>query len=116
MLPDKTRLTETLRLVDRLLYEARYSELEQLSAGKHLAAEEIKRGIADYPEALTLRPSYDLEASDIVYVTGSMPAEWSVYLHLWRKSGGRSDLTVELTIIDADPRLYRVEIDGLHVL
>jgi len=116
MLPDKIRLSETLALVDKLIHEGRYSELERLSGGKRLTAEQIKRGLDDHPEELATRPAYELGDADIVHVTGSMPAEWSVYLHLWRKDGGRSDLTAELTIVDTDNGLYRVEIDGIHVL
>jgi hypothetical protein len=116
MLPDSTRLSKTLALVDKLLHEGHYSELERLSGGKRLTANEIKQGLDDYPEPLTTRPAYELEDDDVVYVTGSAPAQWSVYLHLWRRDGGRSDLTAELTVVDTDSGLYGVEIEGIHVL
>ena len=116
MLPDTTRLSATLAAVDKLLHERRYSELALLTGGKRLTADQIRSGIEDYPEELTTRPAYDLTDGDVVYVDGSIPAEWSVYLHLWRKDGGRSDLTAELTLVDTDAGLYRVEIDGIHVL
>jgi hypothetical protein len=116
MLPDRSRLSETLALVDQMLHERRFSELEQLSGGKRLTAEEIGRALDDYPEALTTRPAYELEDGEIVHVTESVPTQWSVYLHLWRRDGGRSDLTAELTITDSDAGLYSVQIDGIHVL
>jgi hypothetical protein len=115
MLPDKIRLTETVARVDALLHAGQFSELERLSGDDRLTAEEMRIAIEDYPEELVPRPAYDLE-DPVVRVSGSAPAEWCVYLHLWRKKGGRSDLTAELTLIDTDSGLYRVQIDNIHVL
>jgi hypothetical protein len=116
MIPDPTRLAGTVARVDALLHAGHYSELERLSSGVRLTAEEMKAAIEDYPEELVLRPTYDLEEGSVVYVSGSAPAAWSVYLHLWRKKGGRSDLTAELTVLDTDSGLYRVQIDSIHAL
>jgi hypothetical protein len=115
-LPDEKRLSATLALVDRLLQSGCYAELEQLSGGMRLTAEEIESAIRSHPEPLGLRPAYELGDDEIVHVSGSTPAAWAVYLHLWRSDGKRSDLTVELTIADADSELYRVEIDDIHIL
>ena len=82
MLPDKIRLIETVSRIDVLLHTGQYSELERLSGGECLTAEEMKIAIEDYPEELTQRPTYDLEAGSIIHVSGSSPTEWSVYLRL----------------------------------
>jgi len=116
MLPDKQRLAESVAHVDRLLHAGEYSELERLSCGVRLTAKEMKSAIEDYPEELAPRPTYDFSEGEVVHIRGSSPAEWSVYLHLWRKNGGRSDLSAELTFIDTAAGLYRVQIDDIHVL
>jgi hypothetical protein len=116
MLPDKIRLIEIISHVDVLLHTGQFLELERLSEGVRLTAAQMKIAIEAYPEELGPRPAYDLEEGSVVHVSGSAPAEWSVYLHLWLKQGGRSDLTAELTLIDTDSGLYRVQIDNIHVL
>jgi hypothetical protein len=116
MLPDRKRLATTVAQVDQLLHSGRYAALEVLSDGKRLTAGQIKAAIEDYPEKLAPRPAYDFGGDEIAHVRGRVPAEWSVYLHLWRQKGGRSDLTAELTVIDTPAGLYRVEIDDIHVL
>ncbi len=40
--------------------------------------------------------------------------QWAVAMPLWTKEEGRSDLRIELTIMDANPVV--VEIDDIHVL
>jgi len=116
MMPDIKRLQTTLAHVDTLLHAGLYRELEELSGGKRLKAEHIAAAIGDYPERLTVRPSYNVTDLSVVHVRDSFPAEWSVYLDLWREDGGRSDLTAELTLKDTPAGLYAVEIDNIHVL
>jgi hypothetical protein len=116
MIPDKQRLTATVARVDIMLHAGEYAELERFSGGVRLTAEEMKSAIEDYPEELAPRPAYAFSEGEVVYISGSAPAEWSVYLHLWRKNGGRSDLSAELTIIDTAAGLYRVQIDDIRVL
>jgi hypothetical protein len=116
MMPDTKRLQATVAHVDALLHAGRYRDLEELSRGERLTAEEIAVAIRDYPERLAPRPTYDVEDLSVVYVRDSVPAKWSVYLHLCRAEGGRSDLTAELTLKDTPSGLYAVEIDDIHVL
>jgi len=116
MFPDQKRLAATVAQVDQLLHNGQFAELERLSGGQRFTAEQIKTAIEAYPEELAPRPAYDFEEGEIVQVRDRSPAEWSVYLHLWRKKGGRSDLTAELTVIDTIAGLYRVQIDGIHAL
>lgn len=116
MSPDTARLIKTVALVDELLHSGRYSDLEQLCRRRRLSADQIKNAVEDYPEELAVRPDYQPEDLSVVHVTASVPAKWSVCLDLWRRDGGRSDLTAMLTLIDSDSDLYEVEIDDIHVL
>ncbi len=116
MTPDTQRLQATVSNVDALLTSGRYQELEELTGGIRLKAEHIATAIEEYPGKLTHRPSYDVENMSVVYVHRSDPPVWSVYPHLWRKEGGESDLTAELTLRDTPTGFYAVEIDDIHVL
>jgi hypothetical protein len=116
MMPDTKRLEMTVAHIDVLLHAGRYRELEELSGGKRLRAEHIAAAIEEYPERLAVRPSYNVDDLSVVYVRDSSPAEWSVYLDLWRAEGGCSDLTAELRLKDTLAGLYAVEIDNIHVL
>ena len=46
---------------------------------------------------------------------GVKPPRWSVRMDLWTAEEGRSDLSLELTIIESG-RGYTVELDDIHVL
>ena len=116
MMPDSQRLKATVAHVDKLLHARRYLELEEFSGGVRLKAEHIEAAIREYPEELAPRPDYDVEDMSVVYVRGSVPPAWSVYLHLWRAAGGRSDLTAELTLKATRSGFYAVEIDDIRVL
>ena len=102
--------------MDLLVHSGSFLELERITDGKRLTAEQIETAIEECPEVLGVRPSYKLEDGAIVFVSDSEPLQWSVYLHLWRKDGGRSDLTVELTIVDTGDERYKIELDGIRVL
>ena len=116
MEPNREHLAKTLKHVDQLLHSGDFVGLEKFSGGTRLSAAQIKFAIEDYPEALAPRPNYELEDGAIVAIRDSIPPSWSVYLHLWRRGGGRSDLTAELTLIDTGQDLYGVEIDNIYVL
>jgi hypothetical protein len=115
MNPSAARFEATMRHIDSLLHARDYSELERLSKGRRLSADLIRSAIEEYPEELSIRPEYKMDHFDIVSIRDRAPVEWSVYLDLWRKAGGRSDLTVELTLIESDGELYSFEIDNIRV-
>jgi hypothetical protein len=96
-----------------LLSKSDYLGLERATAGKRLKAADIERAVNDYGRALV--PPPDEFEIDAIQVKGRSPPEWSVRVPLWTREEGRSDLTLEMTIIDAYPSV-RVELDNIHVL
>ena len=52
---------------------------------------------------------------DVIEVEDSVPKQWSVRADLWTKEEGRSDLTLELTLLSDGGGLV-AEIDNIHVL
>ncbi len=93
-----------------------YSELEQRCGGIRLSAKDLARAVADYGRHLVAPPrELDLEL-DVVAIRNADPPAWSVAVPLRTREEGRSDLTLELTIVSAPPSAFRVELDNLHVL
>jgi hypothetical protein len=80
-----------------------------------LSSEDLASVIADYGKTLMPAPREAYDALDAVRVKGAAMPTWSVRIPLWTREEGRSDLTVELTIVlgEGTPR---IELDDLHVL
>jgi hypothetical protein len=60
-------------------------------------------------------PGESFKQMDIIEVKDAVPAQWSVRFHLWTYEEGRSDLSLELTLIEQGEG-YIIELDGIHVL
>lgn len=71
--------------------------------------------ITMYNRKLTLPPDDAYKAMDIVKVQNAEPPKWSVIMPLWTKEEGRSDLSIELTIIE-EHGSFQIELDDIHVL
>jgi hypothetical protein len=50
-----------------------------------------------------------------VEVKNAQPKKWSIAMPLWTHEEGRSDLTMEMTIIEK-ANGFAIELDDLHVL
>ena len=106
-------LIDTLRSVVEMLVAGNFSGVEALSGGIRLSASEIRNAIREYGESLTKPPDTAYDDLDAIEVTGSDPRRWSVRFDLWTEQEGKSDLSLEVTIIDDGPQ---IEIDNLHIL
>jgi hypothetical protein len=94
-----------------------YLELERLSHGVRLKAEHIRAGIAEYGRVLALPPEGIYDLLDIILISNTHPAEYSIRCPLYTAEEGRSDLEVQATLIDdsTNAALMRFEIDGILV-
>jgi hypothetical protein len=110
---DVEKRDRTVNLVLGHLVRGDYEELAALSRTR-LTVGELRRSVADYGRTLVMPPRS--EPRSVIEVSESAPRRWSVYLDLWTVEEGRSDLTLEMTLIDSDDDHYGVEIDNLHVL
>ncbi|MEJ2419122.1 MAG: hypothetical protein P8Y45_19780 [Exilibacterium sp.] len=106
----------TIKKIVELLVNKKYQELERLSGGVRLTATEIEQAIYDYDGVLKTPPESDFENIDAIEVTGADPKSWSVRYDLWTEEEGRSDLSLEVTLIESDNELMGVELDNIHVL
>jgi hypothetical protein len=109
------KLIEPVNRIVSLLVTGRYADLEQQTHGIRLNAKEMAKAIADYGRTLMLPPHDGFRLMNAVEINESHPKRWSVAMPLWTKEEGRSDLTVEMTIIDNE-NVFSIELDDIHVL
>jgi hypothetical protein len=109
------KLREPVSQIINLLVAGKYAELETQTHGVRLTANEIARAVADYGKKLVLPPHDGYELMNVVEIKNAKPKRWSIAMPLWSKEEGRSDLTVEITVIEREGGEL-VELDDIHVL
>lgn len=109
------RIISAVKQVLALLVNEQYDEMQSLSRGVRLSAQEMRGAIDQYGRHLIMGPAEQLQEMDVVEVRMATPKRWSIQVPLWTREEGRSDLTLELTLIDSSSSL-NVEIDDIHVL
>lgn len=110
-----TRIRDVTRRIVQLLVSGDYVEIEHETRGVRLSADQIRKAVEEYGRHLRMPPEEAFDSLDVIEVAESDPKVWSVRCDLWTHAEGRSDLSLELTLID-DRGVLRVELDNLHVL
>lgn len=109
------KIADQVRSIINLLALGRFQEIDSLTNGIRLPANQMAEAIAVYGRVLIEPPEEGYELMDVVEVTDVNPRRWSVTMPLWTREEGRSDLTLELTFIEDGDQLH-VELDDIHVL
>jgi hypothetical protein len=109
------QLKEPVYQVIALLVAGKYAELETLTHGVRLKAKDIATAVADHGKRLVSPPDDGFKLMNVVEVKNARPRQWSIATPLWTQEEGRSDLTVELTLIERQ-NSFVIELDDLHVL
>jgi hypothetical protein len=109
------QIIEPVNQVLRLLAAGKYADLEILTHGLRLTAKEMEKAVDDYGRKLVLPPDACSLLEDVVEVKNAKPKRWSVAMPLWTREEGRSDLTVEMTIVEQQNG-FAIELDDIHVL
>ena len=109
------RVTDELRRIIKLFVDGNYSALAIKAQGIRLSANDMKYAIRTYGKSLVFPPDEAFDNIDIIEVKNSKPRRYSLRFDFWTKEEGRSDLTLEATVIEDAERL-RWEIDDIHVL
>ena len=108
-------LKQPVRQVIKLLVEQRYSELESLTKGIRLRAGDMMQAVQSYKRTLIMPPEDSYNLMNAVNIRSSEPPQWSIVMPLWTQEEGRSDLSIELTLIK-EIQGFRIELDDIHVL
>ena len=106
-------LTNAVRSIVELLVSGDYRQIARTTKGRRLSEDEIRSAVVGYGRTLTLPPPKEFDRLNVIEVEGRIPREWSVTMNLWTEEEGRSDLSIELTVIESAEVV--VELDGLHV-
>jgi hypothetical protein len=109
------KLNDLVSDVLNLLVVGRYTDVEILTHGVRLDADEIARAIADYGKQLIFPPEEGFRFMDVVEVINAQPKRWSIAMPLWTLEEGRSDLTLEMTATEQENG-FSISVDDLHVL
>jgi hypothetical protein len=109
------KLREPASEVISLLVAGRYADLETQTHGVRLTANEMAKAVADYGRKLVLPPQDGFGLMNVVEIKNAQPKRWSIAMPLWTKEEGRSDLTVEMTIVERE-NVFSIELDDIHVL
>lgn len=108
-------LRQSVERVIDMLVKKQYGELAALTGEVRLSTDEIARAIRSYGCTLTY-PSPEAFAlmTVVPIVTTALPS-WSVVVPLWTREEGRSDLSIELRVIQEGDSI-QIELDSIHVL
>jgi hypothetical protein len=112
-MPDNIR--EAVSVVLELLVKSKFEQLEKLTHGVCLSAKEIRAIIHTYGRTLISPPPAAFDLMNASKVRDSKPPQWSITMPLWTLEEGRSDLSIELTLLEKEEG-YKIELDDLHVL
>lgn len=109
------QLRQPVREIVELLAAGKYAEVEALTGGIRLSAQEMAKAIVDYGRQLVIPPEEAFGLMDVVEVRNVQPPRWSVTMPLWTREEGRSDLSLELTVVGGQ-KGCGVELDDIHAL
>jgi hypothetical protein len=112
----ETRIQKTVEGLMLLLAKADYAEIESMTSGIRMSRLDIADAIVEYGRTLVVPPTEAYEQLDSIEVANAPSPTWSVTMPLWTVEEGRSDLTIELTLVEQSDGTFRVELDNLHVL
>lgn len=108
-------IKEKTKHVINMLVNGEYDEVVKYTNGTRLPKAEIEYAIRDYGCTLANPPELAFEELDVVEVDNPSQREWSVRCPLWTKEEGRSDLSIELSMIEESGEELRVELDNIIV-
>lgn len=103
------------RPVVELLVRGDYDAVLRRCPESPLTAAHLREAIEEYGRTLIIPPDGAYDGLESVRVTVEELPTWAVMVPLWTKEEGRSDLTLELTMVfgNGEPE---ITIDNLHVL
>lgn len=102
------------RIMDPLVH-GDYAEVERRAGRSRVPAADLARVIREYGRTPVMPPDNSYDWCDIVELPRPSRPAWSVWCPLWTREEGRSDLTLEATVIESTPGKVEIEIDDLRV-
>ena len=110
-----TTLINPVRRIVELLVARDYEQIVKITNARRLNAKSLEGAIRGYGRDLIMPPAQAFDRLDVVRVKNATPPRWSVRLNLWTLEEGRSNLSLELTVVQWGDD-YGIEVDDIHVL
>ena len=106
-------IEKNVRHIYSMLLKKDYLQIESLTQGIRLNANEIGDAILEYGRVLTSYP--DQINLDVIEIENSNPKSWSIVAPVYTVEEGLSDLSIEITLIQSSKDQYKIELDDIHV-
>lgn len=110
------RIVGLIKTTVNWLVSGDYTAIERRSRGVRLKADDLREAVETYGRTLRALPESAYPEIDAIKVNRAGPPTWSITVPLWSEEEGRSDLTLECSVIDRGVQELDIEIDNLHVL
>lgn len=111
-----TAIDSAALVVVDLLVRRHYDTIEKLTAGRRLSGQEMRSAVESYGRELVRPGDGWWDTVEITPVQASDPPAFHVAAPLWTREEGRSDLTLELRLLQAPNETYDTEVLDIHVL
>lgn len=109
------RIKSETMLIIQMLVACDYDAIVQHTKGIRLLKDEIEYAVDDYGGTITMPPESVFENLDVVEVENMTPREWSIRCPLWTKEEGKSDLSIEMSMIEENAEKLRIELDNIMI-
>lgn len=110
-----SRVKSETFLIVQMLATCNYDAIVKHTNGIRLSKDEIAYAVNDYGCKITMPPDSVFDDLDVVEVENLLAREWSVRCPLWTKEEGRSDLSIEMSMIEDGADKLRVELDNIMI-
>lgn len=111
-----TAIETAIRIVVDLLVRGEYETIERLDRGGRISATDLARAVDDYGRTLSPVPPDWWQTVTVTPIAGSAGRAVHAAAPLWTLEEGRSDLTLELQLVEIAPEAYETSLLDLHVL
>jgi hypothetical protein len=99
-----------------LLARGEYEQVHTMAPRSRVSASQMRASVVEYGRTLVPLPPGAQNLIDYVVVEGSVARAWSVVVPLFTREEGRSDLSLQLSLMLLPTGRYDVEVDDIHVL
>ena len=111
-----TPLQVAVQVLVSLLATGQFEVAAAMTRSDRLSADALREAVARYGRTLVALPIEALQHLDVVEVEGREHPTFHVVVDLWTADEGRSDLSLELELIDRYGGAFETRILDLHVL
>jgi hypothetical protein len=104
-----------VRVIVDLLVRGQYETVERMTRARRLGADQLAAAISSYGRQLVEPGPSWWDSVTITPIDAADRPEFHVAAPLWTVEEGRSDLTLELRLVEAASQVYESEVLDLHV-